>query len=71
MSTRVIGHRGLGKNNRNHSLAVGENTVESFIAAASLGRLMLRIRCPIDENVPVIYHDFTVAESGVDVLCMR
>ncbi|CAL1191932.1 unnamed protein product, partial [Candida parapsilosis] len=38
VSTRVIGHRGLGKNvSGRQSLQLGENTVESFIAASSLG----------------------------------
>ncbi|KAL1855401.1 Glycerophosphocholine phosphodiesterase [Paecilomyces lecythidis] len=37
-STMVIGHRGLGKNFASRkSLQLGENTVQSFIAAANLG----------------------------------
>lgn len=69
VSTRVIGHRGLGKNvsNRN-SLQLGENTVESFIAAASLGASYVEFDVQLTKDfVPVIYHDFTVAESGVDI----
>lgn len=69
VSTRVIGHRGLGKNvsNRN-SLQLGENTVESFIAAASLGASYVEFDVQLTkDSVPVIYHDFLVAESGVDI----
>ena len=37
-STMVIGHRGLGKNfAARNSLQLGENTIQSFIAAANLG----------------------------------
>lgn len=69
VSTRVIGHRGLGKNmsNRN-SLQLGENTVESFIAAASLGACYVEFDVQLTkDHVPVIYHDFLVAESGGDI----
>lgn len=69
VSTRVIGHRGLGKNMSNKkSLQLGENTVESFIAAASLGASYVEFDVQLTkDSVPVIYHDFLVAESGVDI----
>lgn len=69
VSTRVIGHRGLGKNmNNRKSLQLGENTVESFIAAASLGASYVEFDVQLTkDHVPVIYHDFLVAESGVDI----
>ncbi|GBL52273.1 Glycerophosphocholine phosphodiesterase [Candidozyma auris] len=69
VSTRVIGHRGLGKNmNKRDSLQLGENTVESFIAAASLGASYVEFDVQLTkDHVPVIYHDFLVAESGVDI----
>lgn len=69
VSTRVIGHRGLGKNiNGRKSLQIGENTVESFIAAASLGASYVEFDVQLTKDfVPVVYHDFTVAESGVDI----
>ncbi|SCU84702.1 LADA_0D03290g1_1 [Lachancea dasiensis] len=69
VASRVIGHRGLGKNmNTNRSLQLGENTVESFIAAASLGASYIEFDVQLTkDNVPVIYHDFLVAESGVDI----
>lgn len=69
VSTRVIGHRGLGKNfNDRKSLQLGENTVESFIAAASLGASYVEFDVQLTKDyVPVVYHDFLVAESGVDI----
>ncbi|GMM34171.1 glycerophosphocholine phosphodiesterase [Saccharomycopsis crataegensis] len=69
ISTRVIGHRGLGKNiNSKSSLQLGENTVESFIAAASLGASYVEFDVQLTKDlVPVIYHDFLVAESGMDI----
>ncbi|EGW31059.1 uncharacterized protein SPAPADRAFT_142062 [Spathaspora passalidarum NRRL Y-27907] len=69
VSTRVIGHRGMGKNqSERKSLQLGENTVESFVAAASLGASYVEFDVQLTKDyVPVIYHDFTVAESGVDI----
>lgn len=69
VSTRVIGHRGLGKNfNSKRSLQLGENTVESFIAAASLGASYVEFDVQLTkDNIPVVYHDFLVAETGVDI----
>jgi len=69
VSTRVIGHRGLGKNvSDKKSLQLGENTVESFVAAASLGASYVEFDVQLTKDfVPVVYHDFTVAESGVDI----
>lgn len=68
VSTRVIGHRGLGKNTLSQSLQLGENTVESFIAAASLGASYVEFDVQLTkDHIPVVYHDFTVAESGLDI----
>ncbi|KAK6456989.1 Glycerophosphoryl diester phosphodiesterase family-domain-containing protein [Scheffersomyces xylosifermentans] len=69
VSTRVIGHRGLGKNvSGRNSLQLGENTVESFIAAASLGASYVEFDVQLTkDSIPVVYHDFTVAESGIDI----
>ncbi|KAG0679778.1 Glycerophosphocholine phosphodiesterase [Pichia californica] len=66
---RLIGHRGNGMNSRNKkSLQLGENTVESFIAAASLGAQYVEFDVQLTkDDVPVIYHDFIVAESGIDI----
>ncbi|KAL4904912.1 hypothetical protein BDW74DRAFT_153771 [Aspergillus multicolor] len=67
-STMVIGHRGLGKNfaTRN-SLQLGENTIQSFIAAANLGASYVEFDIQLTkDHVPVIYHDFLVSETGID-----
>lgn len=67
-STMVIGHRGLGKNvSTNRSLQLGENTIQSFIAAANLGANYVEFDVQLTKDlVPVIYHDFLVSETGID-----
>ncbi|KAL2002398.1 hypothetical protein VTN02DRAFT_6864 [Thermoascus thermophilus] len=63
-SPMVIGHRGLGKNFASRkSLQLGENTIQSFIAAANLGASYVELT---KDHVPVIYHDFLVSETGID-----
>ncbi|KAL9110192.1 MAG: hypothetical protein Q9227_005253 [Pyrenula ochraceoflavens] len=67
-STMVIGHRGLGKNIAGRSsLQLGENTIQSFIAAANLGAEYVEFDVQLTkDHVPVIYHDFLVSETGID-----
>jgi glycerophosphodiester phosphodiesterase len=67
-STMVIGHRGLGKNTGSRtSLQLGENTLQSFIAAANLGASYVEFDVQLTkDHVPVIYHDFLVSETGID-----
>lgn len=67
--SRVIGHRGLGKNEIGRkSLQLGENTLASFIAAANLGASYVEMDVQLTkDNIPVIYHDFLVGETGIDV----
>ncbi|KAI5287776.1 Glycerophosphocholine phosphodiesterase [Ascosphaera aggregata] len=67
-STMVIGHRGLGKNFAGRkSLQLGENTVQSFIAAANLGASYVEFDVQLTkDHIPVIYHDFLVSETGID-----
>jgi len=67
-STMVIGHRGMGKNMpSNRSLQLGENTVQSFIAAANLGANYVEFDVQLTkDHIPVIYHDFLVSETGID-----
>lgn len=64
----VIGHRGLGKNLASRkSLQLGENTIQSFIAAANLGASYVEFDVQLTkDHVPVIYHDFLVSETGID-----
>lgn len=68
-TTRVIGHRGLGKNSlSSKSLQLGENTLQSFIAAANLGASYVEFDVQLTKDfVPVIYHDFLVGETGIDI----
>jgi glycerophosphodiester phosphodiesterase len=67
-TSKVIGHRGLGKNwNGRKSLQLGENTLASFIAAANLGANYVEMDVQLTkDNIPVIYHDFLVGETGID-----
>lgn len=67
-STIVIGHRGLGQNATSiKSLQLGENTIQSFIAAANLGANYVEFDVQLTkDHVPVIYHDFLVSETGID-----
>lgn len=67
-STMLIGHRGLGKNmTSSKSLQLGENTIQSFIAAANLGAQYVEFDVQLTkDHVPVIYHDFLVSETGID-----
>lgn len=67
-STMVIGHRGLGKNIAGRkSLQLGENTIQSFIAAANLGASYVEFDVQLTkDHVPIIYHDFLVSETGFD-----
>lgn len=68
VTTRIVGHRGSGKNIKKNSLQLGENTMESFISASSLGASYVEFDVQLTkDHVPVIYHDFLVAESGVDI----
>ncbi|RMZ76929.1 hypothetical protein DV737_g4606, partial [Chaetothyriales sp. CBS 132003] len=68
-STMLIGHRGMGKNFAagRRSLQLGENTIQSFIAAANLGAQYVEFDVQLTkDHVPVIYHDFLVSETGID-----
>ena len=67
-SPTLIGHRGLGKNvSARTSLQLGENTLQSFIAAANLGANYVEFDVQLTKDlVPVIYHDFLVSETGID-----
>ncbi|KAF8445528.1 glycerophosphodiesterase GDE1 [Terfezia claveryi] len=65
---KVIGHRGLGMNMAaRKSLQLGENTLQSFIAAANLGASYVEFDVQLTkDHVPVLYHDFLVGETGID-----
>ena len=68
-STQVVGHRGFGANSiaRTH-LQLGENTVQSFLTANNLGASCVEFDVQLTKDyTPVIFHDFLVMETGVDV----
>ena len=69
ITTRVIGHRGLGRNSTStKSLQLGENTLESFIQAANLGASYVEFDVQLTKDfVPVLYHDYLVSETGIDI----
>ncbi|CAO3590005.1 unnamed protein product [Absidia cylindrospora] len=68
LDTKVIGHRGSGMNKKGSNLQVGENTVLAFITAASLGAEYVEFDVQLTKDlVPVIYHDWTVTETGFDI----
>ncbi|KAI9322737.1 Glycerophosphoryl diester phosphodiesterase family-domain-containing protein [Dichotomocladium elegans] len=68
LDTKIIGHRGSGMNQKASRLQVGENTVLSFITAASLGAEYIEFDVQLTKDlVPVIYHDWTVSETGYDI----
>ena len=67
-STQVVGHRGLGANmDTCTNLQIGENTVQSFLSAATLGASCVEFDVQLTKDlVPVIFHDFLVMEAGGD-----
>ncbi|EMR11148.1 hypothetical protein PNEG_00744 [Pneumocystis murina B123] len=69
IKTRVIGHRGLGENRASKkSLQLGENTLQSFISAANLGASYVEFDVQLTKDyIPIIYHDFLVSETGIDI----
>ncbi|KAF9579983.1 Glycerophosphocholine phosphodiesterase, partial [Lunasporangiospora selenospora] len=68
LTTTVIGHRGLGMNRKVSHLQVGENTLLSFVTAASLGAEYVEFDVQMTKDmVPVLYHDWTVTETGLDI----
>ncbi|CAG8636760.1 20592_t:CDS:10 [Dentiscutata erythropus] len=67
-NTKLIGHRGMGANDKTLRLQVGENTVESFRAAALIGAEYIEFDCQLTKDLkPVIYHDWNVTETGCDI----
>lgn len=68
-STQIVGHRGSGANSTARTnLQIGENTVQSFLAATSLGASCVEFDVQLTKDyVPVIFHDFLVMETGGDV----
>ncbi|KAK1237387.1 hypothetical protein MKX08_003012 [Trichoderma sp. CBMAI-0020] len=62
---QIVGHRGLGQNTDSRSyLQLGENTAMSFLSAYKLGASFVEITRDLEA---VIFHDFSLSESGTDV----
>lgn len=68
-STQVVGHRGSGANSTARTnLQIGENTVQSFLSASSLGASCVEFDVQLTKDyIPVIFHDFVAMEIGGDV----
>ncbi|KAF2872113.1 Glycerophosphoryl diester phosphodiesterase family-domain-containing protein, partial [Massariosphaeria phaeospora] len=67
-SVRLIGHRGLGQNSRDRFLQLGENTIGSFFAAGKQGATFVEVYVQLTKDlVPVLFHDYSLSESGTDV----
>ena len=68
-STQIVGHRGFGANSTARTnLQIGENTVQSFLTASSLGASCVEFDVQLTKDCfPVIFHDFLVMETGGDV----
>lgn len=67
-SPTIIGHRGAGQNDPSRKqLQIGENTVQSFLSAVDLGASYIEFDVQITkDNVPIVYHDFLMSETGLD-----
>lgn len=68
-STQIVGHRGSGANSTTRTtLQIGENTIQSFLTASSLGASCVEFDVQLTKDyLPVIFHDFLVMEMGGDV----
>ena len=64
----IIGHRGMGQNDPGRrQLQLGENTVESFLSAKASGASYIEFDVQLTkDDVPIIYHDFLMSETGID-----
>ncbi|EER25756.1 Glycerophosphoryl diester phosphodiesterase family protein [Coccidioides posadasii C735 delta SOWgp] len=71
-SVQLVGHRGFGQNTAERDyLQLGENTVEvgqSCLSAKTMGASLVEVNVQVTRDlVPIIYHDFSLSESGTDV----
>ncbi|KAL8927816.1 MAG: hypothetical protein Q9208_002233 [Pyrenodesmia sp. 3 TL-2023] len=64
----IIGHRGMGQNDPGgRHLQLGENTIESFKSAKASGASYVEFDVQLTkDDVPIIYHDFLMSETGID-----
>ncbi|XMA19707.1 hypothetical protein WAI453_012498 [Rhynchosporium graminicola] len=67
-SAKIVGHRGLGQNCQDNCLRLGENTIEPSRAAAKQGADYVEVYVQVTRDlVPVLFHDYSLSESGTDV----
>ncbi|KAF1998334.1 GDPD-domain-containing protein [Amniculicola lignicola CBS 123094] len=67
-SVQLVGHRGFGQNSRERFLQLGENTIESFTTARNQGATFVEVYVQLTRDlVPVLFHDYSLSESGTDV----
>ena len=68
-SAQTVRHRGFSANSTARTnLQIGENKVQSFLAASSLGASCVEFDLQLTKDCfPVIFHDFLVMETGGDV----
>ncbi|KXS09584.1 GDPD-domain-containing protein [Gonapodya prolifera JEL478] len=68
LSAGIVGHRGLGMNRAVRELQLGENTIISFSTAGSLGAEFVEFDVQLTkDHKPVLYHDWSVTETGIDI----
>ncbi|KAI0125860.1 Glycerophosphoryl diester phosphodiesterase family-domain-containing protein [Xylariales sp. AK1849] len=68
-STQIVGHRGLGWNVAGLGrMQIGEHTIQSLQSALDQGAGLIEFDVQVTrDRVPVIYHDWHVSETGLDV----
>lgn len=67
-SVQLIGHRGHGQNSPDSFLQLGENTIQSFLAAGMQGAKFVEFDVQLTRDlVPVLFHDYSLSETGTDV----
>ncbi|KAJ3103473.1 Glycerophosphocholine phosphodiesterase [Phlyctochytrium planicorne] len=71
-NVKLVGHRGLGMNrplvDGRGYLQLGENTIQSFVAAGQNGAEFVEFDAQLSrDNVVVLYHDFHLDETGLNV----
>lgn len=67
--TQVVGHRGLGWNMAGLGrMQLGEHTIQSLQSSLDQGADLIEFDVQLTrDSVPVIYHDWSVSETGLDV----
>ncbi|KAF3017163.1 Glycerophosphocholine phosphodiesterase [Neopestalotiopsis sp. 37M] len=67
--TQVVGHRGLGWNMTGLGrMQLGEHTIQSLQSSLDQGADLIEFDVQITrDHVPVIYHDWQVSETGLDI----